>query len=142
MYRPGRFSPLPFFFPHLSVPSGQSSSTCPKCSVPPTSVFSHSLGVAVVGYRAGTSWSFFKAQLSLDSSKTLGVRLVLVLSRFGCLTLCNPVDCSLQGSSVHGISQARIPEWVAISFSRGSFQPRDGTHVSYISCIGSWVLYH
>ena len=44
-----------------------------------------------------------------------------------CLTLCNPVDCSLSGSSVHGILQARILEWVAISFSRGSSQPRDGT---------------
>ena len=41
-----------------------------------------------------------------------------------CPTLCNPVDCSLPGSSVHGIFQARILEWVAISFSRGSFQPR------------------
>ena len=37
-----------------------------------------------------------------------------------CLTLCDPMDCSLPGSSVHGISQARIPEWLAISFSRGS----------------------
>ena len=48
------------------------------------------------------------------------------------LTLCNPMDCSLQGSSVHGIYQARILEWVAISFSRGSYQPRDITCVSYI----------
>ena len=37
-----------------------------------------------------------------------------------CPTLCNPLDCSLPGSSVHGILQARILEWVAISFSRGS----------------------
>ena len=42
-----------------------------------------------------------------------------------CLTLCDPVDCSLPGSCVHRISQARILEWVAISFSRGSSQPRD-----------------
>ena len=49
-----------------------------------------------------------------------------------CLTLCNPVDCSLPGSSVHGILQARILEWVAISFSRGSSQPRDRTWVSRI----------
>ena len=42
-----------------------------------------------------------------------------------CLTLCDPEDCSLPGSSVHGILQARILEWAAISFSRGSLQPRD-----------------
>ena len=42
-----------------------------------------------------------------------------------CLTLCNPVDWSLPGSSVHGILQARILEWVAISFTWGSSQPRD-----------------
>ena len=41
-----------------------------------------------------------------------------------CLTLCNPMDCSPPGSSVHGTFQARILEWVAISLSRGSFQPR------------------
>ena len=41
-----------------------------------------------------------------------------------CPTLCDPMDCSLSGSSVHGIFQARVLEWVAISFSRGSFQPR------------------
>ena len=48
------------------------------------------------------------------------------------LTLCDPMDCSLPGSSVHGIFQARILEWVAISFSRGSSQPRDWTQVSHI----------
>ena len=47
-----------------------------------------------------------------------------------CPTLCDPMDCSLPGSSVHGIFQARIMEWVAISFSRGSSQPRDRTQVS------------
>ena len=47
-----------------------------------------------------------------------------------CPTLCNPVDCSPPGSSIHGILQARILEWVAISFSRGSSQPRDRTQVS------------
>ena len=45
-------------------------------------------------------------------------------------TLCDPMDCSPPGSSVHGILQARILEWVAISSSRGSSQPRDGTWVS------------
>ena len=47
-----------------------------------------------------------------------------------CPTLCHPVICSLPGSSVHGIFQARVLEWVAISFSRGSSQPRDQTRVS------------
>ena len=47
-----------------------------------------------------------------------------------CLTLGNSMDCSPPGSSLHGISQARIQEWVAIFFSRGSSPPRDGTWVS------------
>ena len=47
------------------------------------------------------------------------------------LTLCNPMECSPLGSSVHGILQARIPEWVAIPFSRGSFQLEKSTmHIS------------
>ena len=50
-----------------------------------------------------------------------------------CPTLCDPMDCSLPVFSVHGILQARILEWVTISFSRGSFQLRDRTRVS---CIG------
>ena len=50
-----------------------------------------------------------------------------------CLTLCDPMHCSPPGSSVHGIPQARILEWVAISFSRGSPQPRDQTHQSCIA---------
>ena len=49
-----------------------------------------------------------------------------------CPTLCDPMDCSLPGSSVHGIFQARILEWVAISFSRGTSWPRDRTRVSCI----------
>ena len=49
-----------------------------------------------------------------------------------CPTLCDPMDCSLPGSSLHGILQARVLEWVAISFSSGSSQPRDWTRVSRI----------
>ena len=49
-----------------------------------------------------------------------------------CPTLCNPMDCSPSGSSIYGIFQARILEWVAMSFSRGSSQPRDWTWVSHI----------
>ena len=47
-------------------------------------------------------------------------------------TLCNPTDCSLPGSSVHGILQARILEWVGVPFSKGSSYPRDWTQVSHI----------
>ena len=49
------------------------------------------------------------------------------------------MDCSLSGSSVHGISQTRILEWIAISFSRESFWPSDRTHVC---CISRWICYH
>ena len=60
-------------------------------------------------------------------------RKVKVLVTQACLTLCNPIDCSPPGSSVHGILQARILEWVAISFFKGSSQLRDRTWVSCIA---------
>ena len=50
-----------------------------------------------------------------------------------CLTLCDPLDCSPPGSSVHGILQARTLEWVAVPFSRGSSQPRDRTQISRVA---------
>ena len=50
---------------------------------------------------------------------------ILIPCTQSCLTLCNPIGCSLPGSSVHRIFQARILEWVAISFSRGASKPRD-----------------
>ena len=56
-----------------------------------------------------------------------------------CLTLCHPMGCSLPGSSDSVIFQARILEWIAFSFSKGSSQPRDWTCVS---CIGKQILYH
>ena len=59
-----------------------------------------------------------------------------------CPTLCDTMDCSPPGFSVHGISQAIILEWVAISFSRGSSWPRNWIQVSCISCIGRWILYN
>ena len=52
---------------------------------------------------------------------------------------CNIMDRSLLGSSVHGISQAKVLEWVAISFFGGASWPRSQTHVS---CIGRWIHYH
>ena len=58
---------------------------------------------------------------------------VKVLVTQSCLTLCDPVDCNPPGSSVHGILQARILEWVAMPSSRGSSRPRDRTQVSCIA---------
>ena len=54
---------------------------------------------------------------------------VLRLVTQSCLILCDPMDCSPPGFSVHGILQARVLEWVAISFSKGSSQARDRTRV-------------
>ena len=59
-----------------------------------------------------------------------------------CLTLCNPMDCSPPGSSVHGILCARVLEWVALPPSRGSSWLRNQTCIPYISCISRWVLNH
>ena len=56
-----------------------------------------------------------------------------------CLTLCDPMDCSLPCFSVHGIFQVRVLGWVVISFSRGSSQPTDGIRISYFR---RQVLYH
>ena len=58
------------------------------------------------------------------------INIKFVLAPQSCPTLCNPMGCSPQDSSVHGILQASILEWVAIPFSRGSSQPRDRTQVS------------
>ena len=55
-----------------------------------------------------------------------------------CLTLCSSLDCSPPGSSVHGIFQTRILEWVATPYFRGSSQIRDQAHVSYFS---RWIFY-
>ena len=63
-------------------------------------------------------------------------------SLHSCLTPCNSMDCSPPGSSVHGVLQARILESVVISSSKGSSQPSNQTHVSYVSNIGRQVLYH
>ena len=57
-----------------------------------------------------------------------------VLAAQSCLTLCDPMDYNPPGSTVHGILQARILEWVAIPFSRGPSWPRDLTRISCIAC--------
>ena len=79
---------------------------------------------------------FIIKTLSILGIKENSAWCVCVLSQ-SCPTLCSP-----PGSSVHGILQARILEWVAMPFPRGSSWPRDWTHVSWVVCTGRWVLYH
>ena len=67
---------------------------------------------------------------------------VCVKSLQSCPTLYDPIDCIPPGSSVHGILKARILEWVAIYYSRGSSQPRDGLCISCGSCIAESFLTH
>ena len=78
-----------------------------------------------------TSWSSKRADVCVCARACVcACACVCVSETQLCLTLCNPMDCSPPGSSVHGILQARILEWVAIPFSRGSFWPRDRIRVS------------
>ena len=93
--------------------------------LPPDRHFAHICGLRVLSL---SSWASLTA---------------CVLNCFSHVWLCNPRDCSLPGFSVHGILQARIVEWVAIHTwedARGSSQPGDRTHISYVSCIGMQVL--
>ena len=107
------FQPKPNRFSHIQF----ISKSCHMPSSPPTSPSPRTLILAAINLS-------FKILDRLYPP--CGVCLVAQL----CPTLCDPMDCSPPGSSVHGISQARILEWVAISFSRGSSQPRDQTRVS------------
>ena len=65
---------------------------------------------------------------------------VCMLSHFSSVWPCDHMDHGAPGFSIHGILQARALEWVAMPFSRGSFQPRSQTHASYVSCIDRWVF--
>ena len=80
------------------------------------------------------TWKQFKSPLTDEGRKKMWcVYTCVCLVTQPCLTLCDPMDCSPPGSSVHEILQARILEWVAMPFSRGSSQPRDQTQVSCIT---------
>ena len=83
---------------------------------------------------------FFGAQFSLMSNSHIHIESESEVAQ-SCPPLCNPMDCSLPGSSIHGIFQARILEWVAISFSRRSSLPRDWTWISRIvgRCFTAWT---
>ena len=86
----------------------------------------------------------FKTLSFLQNSKTRWIFQTVatsaagVLSRFS-LTLCDSMNHSPPGSSIHGILQARILDWVVTTSSRGSSQSRDGAPVSYVSCIDRGV---
>ena len=85
-----------------------------------------------------TDFIFLGFKITADCDRSHEIKRCLLLGRKEsevtqlCMTLCDPMDCSLPGSSIHGIFQARILEWVAISFSRRSSWPRDWTRVSCI----------
>ena len=105
-------------------------------------IYSHG---RMIKMRPKNGTSFISRQLYVQKEKKKKNSSLLDCCSWFCLvaksylTLCDPKDCSPPGSSVHRISQARILEWVAISFSRGSSHPRDWAQVS---CIGRWILYH
>ena len=80
---------------------------------------------------AAPVWDGSVCQSLLERCWCLLPEKLKVLATQACPTLCDPMDCSPPGSSVHGILQARTLEWVAMSFSRGSSQQRDGTWVSW-----------
>ena len=93
-------------------------------------------------WTSGSSWFTYCRSLAW---RILSITLLVCESESevaqSCPTVCNPVDCSPPGSSIHGILQARILECVAISFSRGSSWPRDRTQVSCITgrCFNLWA---
>ena len=86
-----------------------------------------------------TEHLFFFYQITIPACPPCEVKSVEKLVAQSCPTLCNPMDCSPPDSSVHGILQARILEWVAIPFFKESSQTRDRTRVF---CIAGKILYH
>ena len=86
----------------------------------------------------------FSERLRKQRSPRLGAprtsAAAVCLATQSCMTVCFPMDCSLPGSSIHGILQASILLWVAVSFSRASSRPKDRTYVFWVSCIDRWIL--
>ena len=77
-----------------------------------------------------------------ESDVTEQLNLCMQAESLQCPTFCDPMECSPPDSSVHRSFHTRILEWVPRPSSKGSSQPRDGTCISYVSCIGRQVLYH
>ena len=109
---------------------------CSKCSLNPhlVPVF-HSSSVGCILHLLLQPFHFLHIVCSMKQGQYVlalsGVSEVLVVQ--SCPMLCDPMDCSTPGSSVHGILQARTLEWLPIPFSRGPSQPRDQTRVSCIA---------
>ena len=125
-----RFSAAPLPPLTASLKEG-ASSVFPKCPALSLAVLFTLLGdgLATVGLEA--YWACFWLTVQTQEPHTGTWHLLKKWSHSSCPALCNPMDCSLPGSSVHGILQARILEWVPVS--RGSFQPRDQTQISHIA---------
>ena len=90
--------------------------------------------------RAGKG--FLNARWKRDHGPRVSCLCVCVKVLQLCPTLCDPVDCSQPGSSVRGILQAIILEWIVMPSPRGSSQSRERRPIAYISCIGMQALYH
>ena len=93
-------------------------------------------GLLTNDLREGGNLSLFKLSMFTETFTTRGMKLIWWKWKSESLSrvwVCDPTNCSLSGSSVHGILQAKILEWVAMRSSRGSTWPRDWTWVSHIS---------
>ena len=98
-------------------------------------------------HRVRHDWSDLVAAAAAAVLKWKVFPTLCVLSCFNCVRLWDPMDCNLPGSSVHGILQARILEWVAMTSSRGTSWPGDQTHVfcassiagRFFTCWASWA---
>ena len=100
------------------------------------SLFFHLLNWNIVYLQCCVSFRYITSWFSLCIYDCVCAPLLSVI------WLCDPMSCNMPGSSVHGIFQARILEWVAISSSRISSWPKDQTHVSCISSTSRWILHH
>ena len=98
----------------------------------------HCVHRTVEGTREAMKYERYHLTLLICKMKTV---LCCAKLLWSCQILCESMDCNPPGSSVHGILQARILEWIATPSSRGSSWPRNGTWVPYVSSIGRQVLY-
>ena len=98
--------------------------------------------VSCIAGRFFTNWAMREAQSHQESTFNKDSPVSICSVTQSCLILCDPMDCSPPGSSVHGLVQARVLEWAALSYSRGFSRARDRTHISCVFCIRRWILYH